>query len=145
MVLAARADLYKDGKVDLRDLLILIEFWRTNDPLADIAPATKRDGIVDETDLELLMRYWETEYPEMGLIARWKLDEAEGIIAQDSAGDNDGTLLGEPLWQPAGGQVAGALELDGIDDYVETYFVLNPQARSFCRKLVVRIGSARIR
>jgi L-ascorbate metabolism protein UlaG (beta-lactamase superfamily) len=66
-------------------------------------------------------------WPEYSpLSAHWKLDEADGIIADDDVGDNDGTLYGEPLWQPAGGKVDGALELDGLDDYVETGFVLNP-------------------
>jgi L-ascorbate metabolism protein UlaG (beta-lactamase superfamily) len=66
-------------------------------------------------------------WPEYSpLIAHWKLDEADGIIADDDVGENDGTLYGEPLWQPAGGKVDGALELDGLDDYVETGFVLNP-------------------
>ncbi|MHC4536485.1 MAG: LamG domain-containing protein, partial [Planctomycetota bacterium] len=36
------------------------------------------------------------------------------------------TLYGEPLWQPDGGIVAGALQLDGVDDYVDTPFILNP-------------------
>ncbi len=61
-----------------------------------------------------------------GLVGLWKLDEAEGFIAQDSSGENDGTLYGEPLWQPTGGQIDGALAFDGIDDYVSTDFVLNP-------------------
>jgi len=65
MVLAKRADLNDDWKVDIEDLLILIEFWRTGEPSADIAPAAKRDGIVDEQDIELLMRYWQTEIPQM--------------------------------------------------------------------------------
>jgi hypothetical protein len=38
----------------------------------------------------------------------------------------DGILYGEPLWQPAGGQVDGALAFDGTDDYVSTFPVLNP-------------------
>ncbi len=66
---------------------------------------------------------WPTYFP---LIARWKLDETEGDITGDSAGDNDGICLGGPLWQPAGGKVNGALQLDGIDDYISTGFVLNP-------------------
>jgi subtilisin family serine protease len=70
MVLAKRADLNNDWKVDIEDLLILIEFWRTNEPSADIAPAAKRDGIVDEQDLELLIRYWQTEIPEMNPTAQ---------------------------------------------------------------------------
>jgi subtilisin family serine protease len=68
MVLAKRADLNNNWKVDFEDLLILIESWGTDDPLADIAPASKRDGFVDEQDLELMMQYWQTEIPEMGLI-----------------------------------------------------------------------------
>jgi subtilisin family serine protease len=131
MVLAARADLHKDGKVDLRDLLILIEFWGTNEPSADIAPATKRDGVVDEQDLELVMQYWLTEYPEFGLVAHWKMNETEGEIAYDSAGNFDGVLTGEPVWQPNGGMVDGALQLDGINDYVNTNPVLNPSDGSF--------------
>jgi len=65
MVLAKRADLDNDWRVDLDDLVILIESWGTNDPLADIAPATKRDGVVEDQDLELMMRYWDVEIPEM--------------------------------------------------------------------------------
>ncbi len=60
------------------------------------------------------------------LIAHWELDETEGDIAYDSAGDSDGICHGEPLSQPAGGKVNGALQLDGIDDYISTDFVLNP-------------------
>ena len=65
MVLAKRADLNNDWRVDLDDLVMLIEAWATDDVLADIAPATKRDGLVDDQDLELLMRYWEVEIPQM--------------------------------------------------------------------------------
>jgi hypothetical protein len=61
-----------------------------------------------------------------GLIAHWALDETEGSIAYDSAGAHDGTLNGDPVWQPAGGQIDGALAFDGTDDYVSTDFVLNP-------------------
>ncbi len=52
------------------------------------------------------------------LLAHWKLDEIEGAIAYDSVGDNDGILYGDPIWQPMGGMLGGALEFDGTDDYV---------------------------
>jgi hypothetical protein len=65
------------------------------------------------------------------LVAHWKLDETAGNIAYDSAGDQDGTVFGAPLWQPAGGAAAGALQLDGVDDYVSTGFVLNPADGNF--------------
>jgi hypothetical protein len=58
--------------------------------------------------------------------SRFKSSQTEGDIAYDSAGVNDGILNGGPLWQPFTGQVDGALQLDGIDDYVITPVVLNP-------------------
>lgn len=131
MVLAKRADLNDNWKVDFDDLLILIEFWGTAEPSADIAPATQRDGKVDAQDLELMMQYYGSEIPEMGLIAHWKLDEAEGDIAYESVQGISGNLHGEPLWRPMNGQVAGAIELDGIDDCVSTPLVLNPADGEF--------------
>ena len=61
-------------------------------------------------------------------MAHWKLDETEGSIAFDSAGVTacDGTLMGDPVWQPDVGMVDGALQFDGIDDYVSTDPVFNP-------------------
>ncbi len=49
----------------------------------------------------------------------WKLDEAGGDTVKDSVGNNDGTLVGGPQWQPSAGKVGGALKFDGVDDYVE--------------------------
>jgi L-ascorbate metabolism protein UlaG (beta-lactamase superfamily) len=65
------------------------------------------------------------------LIAHWKLDESEGDIAYDNVDGLDGILHGSPIWQPENGKLAGALELDGVDDYVGTDFVLDPAAGSF--------------
>jgi hypothetical protein len=59
------------------------------------------------------------------------MDEIEGNTARDSFGDHDGTLNGNPSWQPDIGMVAGALQFDGIDDYVSTDFVLNPSLGEF--------------
>jgi len=64
-------------------------------------------------------------------VAHWALDEPEGDMAYDSAADCDGTLIGDPVWQPDGGKVGGALRFDGIDDYVSTPFILNPGNISF--------------
>jgi hypothetical protein len=131
MVLAKRCDLNNNWKVDFEDLLILIELWGTAESSADIAPATYRDSIVDEQDLELMMQYWQTEIPEPGLIAYWRLDETEGSFAADSAGKNEANVIGDPLWRPDDGIVNGAIELDGIDDYISTDFVLDPANGSF--------------
>jgi len=126
----ASPDFNGDGIVDLQDLLILIEYWGQDELTVDIAPLPDGDGMVDEQDLALLMEYWQEEIPDIELIAHWiahwKLDETEGSIAHDCAGDNDGTLNGDPLWQPVGGKIDGALAFDGIDDYVSTPPVLDP-------------------
>ncbi len=49
-------------------------------------------------------------------IAHWKFDEGSGTTAYDSAGDNNGTIYGA---QWTTGQIDGALEFDGVDDYVD--------------------------
>jgi len=64
------------------------------------------------------------------LLAHWAFDETEGVVAYDSAGINDGTVIGVPTWQPSGGQADGALELDGTT-FVVADFVLNPKEGVF--------------
>ena len=53
-----------------------------------------------------------------GLVGWWKLDESSGTTAADSSGNgNNGMLNGAPVWQPAGGHLAGALNFNS-GDYV---------------------------
>ena len=66
---------------------------------------------------------WQKDF---SIAAYWRLDETQGAVADDSAGSYDGTLAGGPVWQPTGGKVAGAIQLDGVDDCIKTPFVLNP-------------------
>jgi hypothetical protein len=40
-------------------------------------------------------------------------------------------VIGDSVWQPADGEIDGALKFDGIDDYLSTDFVLNPMERTF--------------
>jgi len=119
-------DFNGDGLVDIKDLLRLIESWNQDNTLCDIAPTPFGDGVMDASDLELLMSYWGQEVDDPTLIAHWALDETEGAVAYDSAGVNDAIVIGEPIWKPEGGKVNGALQFDGIDDYVSTGPVLNP-------------------
>lgn len=51
----------------------------------------------------------------------------------DSVSGEDAFAIGDPLWQPIGGIVDGALQLDGTDDFISTDFVLNPTSRYRCR------------
>ena len=121
-------DFDRDEKVDLTDFCKLGQYWLQEQSQFDIAPAPLGDGKVDSKDLAVFAEYWLTDNR---LLAHWKLDEAEGSIAHDSVGDYDGTLHGNPLWQPADGRLAGGLEFDGVDDYVSTPFVLNPEDGAF--------------
>ena len=66
------------------------------------------------------------------LIGHWKFDDGSGNTAADSSGyGNDGTVCGTPTWQPSEGYIDGALEFDGIDDYVTTDFALDPSRGAF--------------
>lgn len=56
---------------------------------------------------------------DCGLVGWWKLDETSGTTAEDSSGnDNNGTLVNymSPTWVT--GQIGGALDFDGWNDYV---------------------------
>ena len=60
---------------------------------------------------------------ERKLLAWWKLDETDGTEAGDASGNNHfGMLAGGPTWRPSGGKVGGALQFDGVDDYVQTSY-----------------------
>lgn len=127
-VIRPQFDFNDDGIVDGADVFMLVEHWHTDNPRFDIAPAPSGDGIVDVLDLVLLSEHLFEDYR---LAAHWKLDEAEGAIAGDSIGGKDGMLVGAPLWQPSIGHTDGALEFDGVDDFVSTGFTLNPVEESF--------------
>ncbi len=57
---------------------------------------------------------WASE-PDPNLFGWWRFDEGEGDIAYDSAGNRHGTVYGA---QWTNGQIGGALNFDGFDDYV---------------------------
>ncbi len=52
------------------------------------------------------------------LIGRWTLDDGSGTVAKESTGKGlDGTVFGDPIWDPAGIN-GGCLLFDGVDDYI---------------------------
>jgi len=126
-------DFNGDGIVDTKDLLRLIESWGKDDPAVDMGPMPWGDGKVDAKDVEVLMGYWQQNQETLpgNLLAYWKLDEVQGTTAADQAGGNNATLMGHPIWQPAGGRVGGVLQLDGIDDYIRTPFIVDPAQGPF--------------
>jgi len=132
-------DLNADGIVDAMDMCIMVDHWGENHSLCDIAPMPWGDGIVDFRDFAVLANHW---LEDTRLVAHWKLDETQGDIAHDGAGDFDGTLHGDPIWQPAMGAVDGAIQLDGVNDYVETPFILDPSHGPFSIFAWVKAESA---
>src|SRR5882672_11734034 len=52
-----------------------------------------------------------------GLVAWWKLDETGGMVASDSRGTAVGSLMGSPIWEPAG-KINGALSFAPSGDRV---------------------------
>ena len=77
------------------------------------------EGVIDEVTIwdralsssELYARY-------SSPVAHWQFDEGKGTTAYDSSGNgNDGALVNGPQWVE--GIDGGALEFDGLDDYVK--------------------------
>ncbi len=131
-------DFNGDDKVDSRDTSILVDHWLQDEPLCDIGPTPFGDGIVDEHDLLVLAEYLEPGYR---CVAHWRLDEIEGTAAYDCVGENDGYVFGDATWQLEAGRFDGALELDGVDDYFTTDFVLDPAAAPFRVQVWVKGGA----
>ena len=124
-------DFNGDGIVDTADMCIMVDHWGENYPLCDIGPTPFGDGIVDVEDLKVFADRLFEKVDDPTLIAHWPFDEAQSDIAYNSVADCDGTVIGGPVWQPDGGIVAGALQFDGIDDYVRTDYLLDPADGKF--------------
>jgi hypothetical protein len=135
-------DFNGDGQADGKDLLCMTYYWDTNNPLCDIGPFAWGDGTVDLQDVIVLAEYLGKEIVNPTLIAHWTLDETEGTTAMDSASGKDGFVLGDAVWQPEGGQVGGALQLDGVDDCVITPFILNTADEQFSVFVWIKNGAA---
>jgi len=128
----SNGDFDNDYYVDMEDFSIFASAWMSShgdenwNPLCDISEQT--DYVINASDLAAFAENWLTV---PGVVAYWALDETESSIAHDIAGDHDGTVNGGPIWRPTGGKLYGALEFDGIDDYISTPFVLNPATGPF--------------
>ena len=94
----------------------------TDDILIDVTGPTNDsdDVIVNPAEvIEHLYATYADVASKRGLEAWWKFDELSGTVAKDSSGHtHDGNLVGDPTWLPAGGEIDGAIDLDGIDDEV---------------------------
>jgi hypothetical protein len=138
---ADATDFNADGRIDGADVSVLVDHWHQNEPAYDVAPPPFGDGIVDVQDLIVVADHLLWEIPPAELIARWNLDETAGGTAHDSVGLVDGTLEGDPQWQPADGHADGTLHFDGIDDFVSTPFVMDPASGKFTLAAWIKGGA----
>jgi len=116
-------DFNRDGVLNMIDFAYMAQQWSQEAPAFDIAPAPDGDAVVGYADLRGLSIYW-MEYPS--LVAHWLFDERAGDMVADRTGRFDGTLYGGPVWRPEAGAVGGALEFDGVDDYLSAAAILQP-------------------
>ncbi|MFC1788250.1 LamG-like jellyroll fold domain-containing protein, partial [Patescibacteria group bacterium] len=71
------------------------------------------DGVVDADDV------CDNSSPDSpnGLVSYWGFEEAGGTDTADSHNGYPATLFGNPTWTT--GQIGGAIDFDGVDDYVD--------------------------
>ena len=112
-----------DQIVNGNDLLAMSVAWLSSPDEANWNPSSdvSADDTIDNKDLAVLGRVWGQDAANPAPAAQWLLDEAAGMIAADSVGSRDGSLVGfspdEAHW--VAGYSGGGLKFDGIDDYVE--------------------------
>jgi hypothetical protein len=133
-------DLNGDDIVDSADAGVMIGNWHTDESICDVAPPPWGDGVVDVKDLLVLAEHMSAV--DSALVARWRLDEESWDIAYDSVGRHEGILYGDPTWRPADGVLNGALQFHGVDDYIETPFVIDPMAGPFSVFVWINGGAA---
>jgi len=134
-------DFNGDGFVNSSDMCIMVDYWKTDSLFCDVGPMPWGDGVVDVADLKVLAEHLFHEAYDPTLVAHWPLDETEGMVVADTVGDNQAFAVGDPVWQPDGGQVGGALLFDGVDDFISTPAVLNPTDGPFSVLVWVQGGA----
>jgi hypothetical protein len=114
-----------DQIINGNDLLALSSAWLSEPGQANWNPSCDvsdpADDRINNTDLAFLSQVWHQDTTAPAPVAHWPLNETTGMVAADSRGSYDGSLLGfsadDSHWVT--GRLGGGLELDGTDDYVE--------------------------
>jgi hypothetical protein len=123
--IAIPQDCTSDHIINGKDLSAMSSAWLSTPGQADwnssCDVSNPADDAIDNKDLAALGQVWRHDALNPEPMARWSLNEAAGMVAEDSIGAYDGSLRGfstdDSHWVT--GQFGGGLELDGIDDYVE--------------------------
>lgn len=92
---------------------------------------------------EITASTFQLSEPTANLTEKWQLNESAGTTADNAVSATDGTLTNSPTWQAAGGKIGGALQFDGVDDYVSIPSVVlsSPFTFSFWMKRTVDLGA----
>ncbi len=112
-----------DRIINANDLSALCSAWLSEPGGArwDSSCDLSADDRIDNKDLATLGQVWTQGPGGPTPVVLWRLDETTGLVAGDSIGSYDGSLIGfsedDSRW--VAGRVGGGLEFDGIDDYVE--------------------------
>jgi len=128
-------DTNADGQVNNVDLAVMASQWRKTGCGPCVGADMTGDGDVNIDDLLVFANNWLRDF---ALIGHWEFD---GDALDSSGYMNDATVVGDARWQPEGGQVDGALLLDGLNDYVSTPFLLDPAVGFFSVLAWVRGGA----
>jgi len=122
---SVRQDCTGDQIITGNDLSALSSAWLSGPGRANWNPACDvsdpADDRIDNKDLAALGQVWGHDAAARAPAAYWPLNEASGMVAKDSAGSYDGSLVAFPTddSQWVTGHSGGGLEFDGMDDYVE--------------------------
>ncbi len=82
---------------------------------------------------------WSSGVSDSSLVLQLRFDEGSGTKATDTSGQgNDGTLTGPPDW--VDGKRGGALEFDGLDDYVDLGDDASLQLNTFTVSAWINVG-----
>ena len=113
-----------DQIINGNDLFALSSAWLSRPDGANWNSSCDVSGPADDfinfNDLAVLAQVWNQDANSPAPVAYWPLNETAGMVAADSIGPYDGSLLGfsEDDSQWVAGHLGGGLKFDGTDDYV---------------------------
>jgi len=112
-----------DRIVNVNDLSVMSLAWLSEPGGASWNPScdVSADDMINNKDLAMLGWVWGQDAANPAPEVHWPMDEAAGMIAADSVGSYDGSLVGfsadDSHW--VAGYSGGGLNFDGTDDYIE--------------------------
>ncbi len=113
-------------------------------PAGNIIGDLNGDNQVNLPDLSVFSSQWLTsqDISLADLILWYPLDAESGSVVTDASGLGQNGVLTGGSWQPGNGKIGGALELDGVNDYIGFDYLLNPWYSKFSVFAWIKGGGA---